>query len=174
MFSDLFRKSEFHHVTHFPRYLKPWENPPLYLAISDIHSFSRYHYHLYFCSSYIYSLPASPFLCNVPQILIPAENCTETQKKRKKNKNKKQGNKHFPPHSSCSYVMCPEYCDCFKPVFYLSLHSDFVLVVTESIFTFRCESEEEAGSWRDVGDRGDNFFHPTKSSLFNPCQCTIG
>ena len=128
--------------TFFPRYLKPWENPPLYLAISDIHSFSRYHYHLYFCSSYIYSLPASPFLCNVPQILIPAENCTETQKKTKK----KQGNKHFPPHSSCSYVMCPEYCDCFKPVFYLSLHSDFVLVVTESIFTFRCESEEEAGS----------------------------
>ena len=34
-----------------------------------------------------------------------------TVQKRKKNK-KKQGNKHFPPHSSCSYVMCPEYCDC--------------------------------------------------------------
>ena len=33
-----------------------------------------------------------------------------TVQKRKKKQKKKQGNKHFPPHSSCSYVMCPEYC----------------------------------------------------------------
>ena len=110
--------------------------------------------------------PHSYAMC--PKYWSPLKTVQKRKKKQKKTK-KKQGNKHFPPHSSCSYVMCTEYCDCLL-VFYLFLHSDFVLVVTESIFTFRCESEEEAGSWRDVGDRGDNFFHPTKSSLFNPCQ----
>ena len=115
--------------------------------------------------------PRLPILMQCAPNTDPRWELYRNAKKNKKNKQKKkQGNKHFPPHSSCSYVMCPEYC---LLVFYLFLHSDFVLVVTESIFTFRCESEEEAGSWRDVGDRGDNFFHPTKSSVHFSTRAAI-